>query len=60
MLLRRLYEAHQDQDAPDKALQEHTRKDALHGLAAVLLAAPPQAPPQSVQAVKRVLSVLLK
>lgn len=55
----KLYERYQDTDGFDKLLEEHTRRDALHGLQAVLQAAASGTPHGS-QAVKLVLSVLFR
>ena len=55
----KLYERYQDVEGFDKPLEEHTRRDALQGLQAVLLAASPNTP-QGGQAVKLILSVLFK
>jgi len=55
----KLYERYQHLEGFDKPLEEHTRKDALQGLQAVLLAASSNTP-HGCQAVKLILSVLFK
>lgn len=55
----KLYERYQDVEGFDKPLEEHTRRDALHGLSAVMLAAS-SATPHGTQAVKLILSVLFR
>lgn len=55
----KLYERYQDVDAFEKPLEDHTRRDALHGLSAVMLAAS-SATPHGTQAVKLILSVLFR
>jgi hypothetical protein len=58
--LRRLYEQPHDPNARNKALDESTRRDALHGLHAVLQAAPAHGSPPGDRAVKRVLNMVFK
>jgi hypothetical protein len=55
----KLSERYQEQDGSDQPLEEHTRRDALHGLQAVLLAASAGTPHGS-QAVKLILTVLFR
>lgn len=52
-------ERYQEQGDSDQPLEEHTRRDALHGLQAVLLAASSGTPHGS-QAVKLILTVLFR
>jgi hypothetical protein len=58
-VLIKLSERYQEQGDPDQPLEEHTRRDALHGLQAVLLAASSGTPHGS-QAVKLILTVLFR
>jgi hypothetical protein len=55
----KLSERYQEQGDSDQPLEEHTRRDALHGLQAVLLAASAGTPHGS-QAVKLILTVLFR
>lgn len=55
----KLHERYQNLDGCEKALEDHTRRDALQGLQAVLLAAASGTPHGS-QAVKLILAVLFR
>lgn len=54
----KLYERYQDFETFDKPLEEHTRRDALQGLQAVLAASP--GTPEGFRAVKPILDVLFR